>query len=250
MTAKIIFQFLVGLFLSFLLMLFDGRGRLLWVRAGIEAAARPELFLFRSVVSRVESWVAVAAYISSGPERIADLERRLLAAEHELRNAQGDASGIEESAALTANVLSAGQELVIARVPGLAVGQVVVGPSAVFLGTVDRIGRWSARVRQPSDSGSELRVAIVGEDGGQRAQGVIVGEFGGRMVLTKVLTEIELRPSQVIVTEGADDVAPPGLTVGWVGQEIRRVESSVYQEAVVESPVNFSDLRTVSILVP
>ncbi len=259
--SDLFFRFLIGIFFSLLLMLFDSLSWANRLRGGIEIILRPETKILSSVSGAANRIISGAKYLSSGPARIADLERRLAAAENlaaaSVRNQEKseaskllDWAGDRGFSLVPASVLSSGPQLII-EIPPLAkdlTGRPVVSPDGALVGSVAQVGRWSARVKLLSDSQSQIPAAVLKPDKQKLTAGVLVGAFGAALTLEKVLTEIDLQPDLAVVTSGQDDKFPPEILIGWIGKTAAKEESSLYQQAEIVPAVNPSELKTVFII--
>ncbi len=265
--SSLLFHFLIGIFFSLILMLFDSLSWVNWLRGGIETIYRPETRVLSSASAVINQTVTSAKYISSGPVRIADLERRLAAAEREAIIFARNREKTDSTAALgwadsrgfslvPAAVLSSGSRLIIEIPPDLPdfpdtpdfVGRPVVSPDGALLGSIAEIGRFSARVKLLSDSTSQIPAAVLKPDKQKLTAGVLVGAFGAALTLEKVLTEFDLQPDLAVVTSGRDDQFPADILIGWIGKTVSKQESSVYQTAQVVPAANPSQLKTVFII--
>lgn len=241
-NSKIISQFLITVFISLLFVLSDSLSLLNWFRGSLEIASRPQVRLNNYISSRISLACETVRFIHSGPTRIADLERRLTASEQ--KNINDQISQVLGTS-LT-EVLAAAPNLIVAN-RGFKSGDIVTSADGALIGVVSEIGKWSAKIRGIADSGSQFQIVVV--DNGQRiADGVLIGKFGGDVYIDKILTQIELQPGQTIVTSGADDKTPPNILVGWIGKDITKEESSIYQTAKVEPAVKINSLKTVVVI--
>lgn len=250
-NSKIISQFLITIFTSLLFMLFDTFALLNWFRAGLEIISRPQVRLNNYLDQRISFTYETIRFMHSGPARIADLERRLAVSEQKNVNDQiSQVLGISDNTnnyhSLPAEVLTASPNLVVAN-HDFKIGDVIISSEGTLVGTISEVGKWFAKVRTIADSGSQFQIAVI--DNGQRiASGVLVGKFGGDIYIDKILTQIELQPGQTVVTSGADDKTPPNILVGWIGKDITKEESSVYQTAKVEPAAKINSLKTVLVI--
>jgi rod shape-determining protein MreC len=71
-----------------------------------------------------------------------------------------------------------------------------------------------------------------------QAEGVVQYDSHlNQLFLTQVLNEKELQSDEVVVTTGQDGLFPPNLVIGQV-QEIQKVESEIYQKALLKPLVD------------
>lgn len=259
--SNLIFKTLTGLLVSLLLMFLDSLGSLGWLRGAVEVSVRPQTIVVGRISSRINQWSNSTVFWLNGADRLNDLEKRLAVSEQkliDLRNENEKQVQLEKVLGaeifnrqnlIPANVLSSGSALIIEN-QGFEVGETVISPAGVLIGTIESVGIWSVKVKRLSDAKSQLSVKILDADKRPIAAGIIMGEFGGYIKLEQVLTEVDLKPKQTAVSSGEDGAVPPGLLIGWVGNQIEREESAVYQSAQIEPAENFSSLKTVMIIKP
>jgi len=265
--SSLIFRFLIAVFFSLTVMFFDSLSRLGWFRGSIETVFRPETRVLSFVAGGAGRLIAAGRYFSSGPARVADLERRLAAAENFAIASARNQEKLESSRILgwvdnrgfslaPAKVLSFGWQLIIEIPPNLPdlpdtpdlIGKPVLSPDGALVGSIAKVGRWSARVKLLSDSGSQIPAAVLNPGKQKLAAGLLSGSFGAAITLEKVLTEVDLQPDLAVVTTGEDDQFPSDLLIGWIGKTGAKEASSVYQKAEVVPAVNPAELKTVFII--
>lgn len=257
--SSLIFHFLIAIFFSLLIMMFNSLSWLGWFRGSVETVFRPETRILSSVSAGINQVFASAKYLSSGPARVADLERRLAAADREAisftrHQEKTDASSILGWAnewgfsLVPAQVLSSGSQLIIGRTPTLKAGQPVISSAGALVGSVAQVGRFSARVKLLSDSTSQIPVAVLTPGKQKKATGILTGSFGTSLAVEKILTEVDLQPDLAVVTTGENDLFPPDLLIGWIGKTGPKQVSSLYQKAVVIPAAEISGLKIVFII--
>ena len=83
-------------------------------------------------------------------------------------------------------------------------------------------------------------------------QGVVKGDGGRKMILDNVAQSEEIGESDILITKGdaSDDGKgiPPGLVVGKI-ESIDKKPSDVFQKGEVLSPLNFTNLNTVFVVI-
>ncbi|MBI2309345.1 rod shape-determining protein MreC [Candidatus Collierbacteria bacterium] len=253
--SKILFVFTVGLFVSLSLMLFDSFGKLSWLRGGIETLAGPELKTALLISGKYNSLrQAVRSALGKNQEsknilnKLAGLEENSLEIEklrqenESLRKILG-AEKISGLKLEPAEILSFSSQSLIVKKSLVIPGQAAVSPEMAILGIAGNSGKWNSSVKLLTDQSVKISVKILLPDQ-TPAVGEAIGEFGGRIVLEKVLTSVELQGGRPVFTSGTDGL-PPDLLVGWVGDEIRKAESAVYQKAYIQPAVDFAGLNTI-----
>ena len=253
--SKTLFVFTVGVFLSLGLMFFDSFGKLSWLRGGIETLAGPELktiFLisgkYNSLTQVVRSALGKNQESKNILNKLAEFEGNALETEKLLQENENlrKILGAEKNPKLKlepAEILSFNSQSLIVRKSLVIPGQAAVSPEMAILGVAGNSGKWNSGVKLLTDSTVKISVKILFPDQAPEI-GEVVGEFGGRIVLEKILTSVELSAGLAVFTSGTDGL-PPDLLVGWVGDEINKAESAVFQKADIRPAVDPASLKTI-----
>lgn len=261
-TVRLLLKALIGIGASLVLVVADRAGWASSLRGGIETVLVPPVRLAGRGVSLIQAMRETALLVTSSQRLIDDLTRQntiLSQYIEEVANRQKDQEAIENLIeqvpeiltrfdVRSVRVVSAGQSFLLSG-NDLREGDVVVSSEGVFVGVVDRLGKWTARVRLVSDQASRLPVVVSAGDG-RGVEGEVVGSIGGVVTLTRVLTEEHLSEGMTITTSGSHDTLPSGLLVGWVGQQREKQEEAVYQSTGVKLAVAADHLTTVFIVSP
>ena len=253
--SKTLFVTTIGVFLSLGLMLFDSFGKLSWLRGGIETLSGPELKTIFIISGKYNSSAEIIrSALGKNQEsknilnKLAGLESNALEVEklrqenEDLRKILG-AEKISGAKLEPAGILSFNNQSLIVDKSQIAPGQAAVSAEMAILGVAGNSGKWNSSVKLLTDSTVKISVKILFSDQ-IPAAGEIAGEFGGRIALEKVLTSVELSAGLPVFTSGIDDL-PADLLVGWVGDEINKAESAVFQKSYIRPAVNPSDLKTI-----
>lgn len=253
--SKTLFVATVGVFLSLGLMLFDSFGKLSWLRGGTETLFGPELKTVFFISGKYNSLTqAVRSAFSKNQEsknilnKLAGFEGKALETEklrrenEDLRKILG-AEKISDLKLEPADILAFSSQSLIVNKSRAVPGQAAVSPEMAILGMAESSGKWNSSVKLLTDPSAKISVKILLPDK-ISAAGEVVGEFGGRIALEKVLTSVELSPGLAAFTSGIDGL-PPNLLVGWVGDEIQKTESAVYQKAYIRPAANPASLKTI-----
>ena len=253
--SKTLFVFTVGVFLSLGLMFFDSFGKLSWLRGGIETLAGPELktiFLisgkYNSLTQVVRSALGKNQESKNILNKLAGLEGNSLETE-KLRQENESLRkilGAEKNPKLKlepAEILSFNNQFLIVNKSQIVPGQAAVSAEMAILGVAESSGKWNSSVKLLTDPTTKISVKILFPDQAPEI-GEVVGEFGGRIILEKVLTSVELSAGSAVFTSGTDGI-PPDLLVGWVGDEISKTESAVFQKAYIRPAVDPASLKTI-----
>lgn len=253
--SKILFIFTIGVFLSLGLMLLDSFGKLSWLRGEIETLSGPELktiFVisgkYNSLTEIIRSALGKNQESKNILNKLAGFEDNAIEVE-KLRQENQDLRkilGAEKNPKLKlepAGILSFNNQSLIVNKSQIVPGQAAVSAEMAILGVAGSSGKWNSSVKLLTDPSIKISVKILFPDQ-TPAVGEIIGEFGGRISLEKVLTSVELSAGLAVFTSGIDGI-PPDLLVGWVGDEIRKTESAVYQKAYIRPAVDPGGLSTV-----
>jgi rod shape-determining protein MreC len=125
---------------------------------------------------------------------------------------------------------------------GVQVGSVAVAPQGL-LGRVVAAGTNFARILLVNDSSSSVNVLLQSS----RASGVASGQFGGTLLMKYIPQGEVVRVGDMVLTSGLGGNFPKGLVVGQVSQ-VRQKDIELFQEAVVESLVDFPRLEVVYLI--
>ena len=236
-------------------MFFDSFGKLSWFRGGIETLSRPELKIILFISGKYNSLeYAVRNVLGKNQEsknilnKLVNLETDALEIER-LRQENENLRrilGTEKISGLKlepAEILSVSNQSLIVKKIRATPGQAVVNSGMAVLGIAGNSGKWNAAVKLLTDPSSKISVKVMLPDQ-SIAAGETIGEFGGRIALEKILTSVDLEAGQPVFTAGTDGL-PPDLLVGWVGDEILKTESAVFQKAYIRPAVNLNGLGTV-----
>jgi rod shape-determining protein MreC len=125
---------------------------------------------------------------------------------------------------------------------GVRVGAVAVAPQGL-LGRVVAVGSTFSRILLVHDSSSSVNVLLQSS----RASGVASGQFGGPLLMKYIPQGEVVRLGDMVLTSGLGGNFPKGLVVGQVSQ-VRQKDIELFQEAVVESLIDFRRLEVVYLI--
>ncbi len=129
---------------------------------------------------------------------------------------------------------------------GITIGRAVVYKNNL-VGKVTKANGFLSEVTLVTNPASSLTVKTSGSD----VLGVIKGQGGGEMILDNVLLSDNLKPADLVLTNGGTNLNgtgyPPDLIVGKI-VSVDKKASSLFQRAKVSSFINFSKIRTVFII--
>lgn len=262
-TVTLLLKALIGIGVSLMLVVADRAGWMSSVRGGIEVILTPSVRFVGRGASLVRSGREMVSLVVSRQQRVGDLERQNVSLSMQLveainrqkkQNAADDltkeaAELVERFDARPVRVISTGRSFLIENTGFLREGDAVASPEGAFVGVVDRLGRWTANIRLVSNRDTRLPVVII-TPRGEQIEGEVVGSTGGIVTLERVLTEKQLDEDMMITTSGSRDNLPPGLLIGWVGNQKEKKEEAVYQSLGVKLAMKVEKLETVFILTP
>lgn len=129
---------------------------------------------------------------------------------------------------------------------GLTANMPVVTDRGV-VGRIVELFPSSAKALLLTDVNSGIAVRTEGPE--SQASGLVRGTGDGRLILQYVAQDETIRPGDAVFTSGVGGVFPPGLMIGVISQ-IRQLDVSVFQEALVEPAVRARNLERVYVLKP
>jgi rod shape-determining protein MreC len=112
-----------------------------------------------------------------------------------------------------------------------------------LVGRVDAVISNAARVQLITDPGSAVNVRIEGTE----RDVVLVGSVSGDLSLDLVAQDVTLEAGDLLLTSGLGGSYPPDLLVGQI-LNVRKRDSDIFQQATVQSVVDFAALKIVLIV--
>lgn len=126
---------------------------------------------------------------------------------------------------------------------GLRRGMPVVTAQGL-VGRVDAVIANAARVQLLNDPGSAVNVKLQSND----TEAMLIGSLTGDVQLDMVPQDANLHAGDVILTSSLGGNYPANILVGQV-VSLRRLETELFQTALVQPAVDFSNLRAVLVIV-
>lgn len=127
---------------------------------------------------------------------------------------------------------------------GLEVGQPVLGENGILIGKIFKVNRSSAIVLLINDDLSKVSAKILN---GNKTIGLIEGEYGLSLRLKFIPQNETIKVGDVVVTSGLEKAVPKGLVVGMI-TSIKQEPEELFQDAAVESAVDFKKVTLVNII--
>ncbi|MBU1879850.1 MAG: rod shape-determining protein MreC, partial [Chloroflexi bacterium] len=125
---------------------------------------------------------------------------------------------------------------------GVRAEMVVVTPRGL-VGRIDHVGSNWAQVLLITDMSSSVNAMVQRS----RATGVVQGYVGGRLVMRYIPQGESVVINDLILTSGLGGAFPKGLLIGQV-TEVRQKDIEMFQEAEIQSIVNFYRLEQVLVV--
>jgi rod shape-determining protein MreC len=129
---------------------------------------------------------------------------------------------------------------------GLALDDVVVDDQGAIVGKIGQLKADSAEVWLTTNKNCRLAVTV---GGSAETIGVTQGDLGLTIRVDLIPLQLSLYPGQEIISSGLEPTVPKNLVVGKISQIIK-ADNALWQSAVVEPAVNFSQLNFVSVIIP
>lgn len=126
---------------------------------------------------------------------------------------------------------------------GVVLGMTVIFGENVLVGRIEEVLESVAKVSLITHPKSVFNAHTVET----QARGVVRGKFGIGIILDSVLQTESIREGDTVVTSEWGEQYPPGLYVGTVNQ-VGISSDGLFQQATLSSPINFFDIRSVSII--
>lgn len=112
-----------------------------------------------------------------------------------------------------------------------------------LVGRIARVGSNWSQVLLITDVSSSVNTMVQRS----RSTGVVQGHVGGRLIMHYIPQGESVQTQDLILTSGLGGGFPKGLLVGWV-TEVRQKDIEMFQEAEVQSAVNFHRLEQVMVV--
>lgn len=125
---------------------------------------------------------------------------------------------------------------------GVDVGMAVITDQGL-VGRVINVFADIARVQLIVDENSFISARLQTT----RAEGSVVGQPAGTLLMSFIPLDATIQEDDVVITSGLGGNLPPDILIGVV-TSARRIESELYQEAVVRSLINFDSLEIVLVI--
>lgn len=122
---------------------------------------------------------------------------------------------------------------------GLEKGAPVVVSEGI-VGKIIEVAAGYARVLLITDRNSAVDALVQNS----RVRGMVKGSNKTNCSFVYALRKDEVKPGEMIVTSGLDQVFPKGLKVGRV-MDVKKVHSQLFQDIIIQTSVDFDKLEEV-----
>lgn len=126
---------------------------------------------------------------------------------------------------------------------GLRNGMPVVTQQGL-IGQIDSVTAGAARIQLINDPASSINVILQQA----AADAVLIGSITGELQLEMIPQDVIVQPGELVVTSGLGGNYPANLVVGQVST-VRRQDYDLFQNASVQSAVDFSRIEIVLVIV-
>ena len=117
----------------------------------------------------------------------------------------------------------------------------VVGSDGVLVGRVGKVSGKMSQVILLSDPLSRISVRT------EKASGIVIGRLNSNLLFDLIPKDQQIKPGDLVVSSGLDGVYAPGLPIGRI-KKVININSSIYQQAVVEPLVEYGQLNEVLVI--
>lgn len=141
-----------------------------------------------------------------------------------------------------------GQNLIINKGAhdGLNLGYAVVSEEGVVVGKIIDLKETSARICLTTSLECRFPAAIQNIN---KTQGITNGDLGLTIKMNFIPQLEKISLGDIVITSGLGGNIPRGLVIGRVIQ-VKNESNDVWQEATIETPINFNNLTIVSVILP
>jgi rod shape-determining protein MreC len=112
-----------------------------------------------------------------------------------------------------------------------------------LVGRVDAVINSAARIQLITDTSSAVNVRL----DKAKKEAILTGTVAGDLMLDLVPQDVALEPGDLVLTSGLGGGYPADLIVGQV-LNVRKRDSDLFQQAVIQPVVDFSKLKIVLII--
>jgi rod shape-determining protein MreC len=131
----------------------------------------------------------------------------------------------------------------VGALQGVKIGMPAVSGGAVLVGRIAQVGPRTAKVVLLTDPDSSVAALLQAS----RVTGLVVGQPDGTLRMEYLPQEEDIDVGDIVLTSGLGGVMPKELVIGQV-TEVQKLESALFQTAVVRPAIDFSRLELVLVI--
>jgi rod shape-determining protein MreC len=131
----------------------------------------------------------------------------------------------------------------VGALQGVKIGMPAVSGGAVLVGRIAQVGPRTAKVVLLTDPDSSVAALLQAS----RVTGLVVGQPDGTLRMEYLPQEEDIDVGDIVLTSGLGGVMPKELVIGQV-TEVQKLESALFQTAVVRPAVDLSRLEWVLVI--
>ena len=146
------------------------------------------------------------------------------------------------------NLEQESRELIInkGKLDGLSNGLAVVNEQGILIGKIVEVKDSVSKICLSITPGCEFASSIQNSD---RTQGLVDGNLGLTVKMSYIPQLEKIKAGDIVITSGLGGRIPRGLVVGQI-ISVRSESNEVWQEAIIEPPLDFNNLTVVSAVIP
>ncbi len=146
------------------------------------------------------------------------------------------------------NIEQESRDLIInkGRLDGLSNGLAVVNEQGILIGKIVEVKDSISKICLSITPGCEFASSI---QNGDRTQGLVDGNLGLTVKMSYIPQLEKIKTGDLVITSGLGGRIPRGLVIGKI-ISIRSESNEVWQEAIIEPPLDFNNLTVVSAVIP
>ncbi|MDA3803123.1 MAG: rod shape-determining protein MreC [Patescibacteria group bacterium] len=129
---------------------------------------------------------------------------------------------------------------------GLKPGMAVVDEEGILIGKIIETKKSISKACLSIGSDCDFAAAILNSD---KTQGIVNGNMGLTIKMSYIPQSEEVANNDIVITSGLGGGIPRGLVIGRVN-EVKSEDKDIWQEAIIEPPVDFDNLTIVSVIMP
>jgi rod shape-determining protein MreC len=131
----------------------------------------------------------------------------------------------------------------VGTLQGVEIGMPAVSGGAVLVGRIAQVGPRTAKVELLTDPDSAVAALLQTS----RVTGLVVGQPDGTLRMEYIPQEENIDVGDIVLTSGLGGVMPKELVIGQV-TEVQKLDSALFQTAIVRPAIDFSRLELVLVI--